>query len=82
MPRAECARLEVQYKQLNQAYILAFGAMLTATALSSSDFSQVQTATNEARINSEMAKLELDKHRYTHVQGDLPPDNHARAFFI
>jgi hypothetical protein len=64
------ARLEVQYKQLNQAYILAFGAMLTATALSSSDFSQVQTATNEARINSEMAKWELDKHRYTHVQGD------------
>ena len=64
----ECARLLADYRRLDQAYGVAFDAMLAASKVPASDFIKVRIVADEARIESELAWLDLEHHQRIHYE--------------
>jgi hypothetical protein len=62
----ECARLIAEYKRLHEAYVIAFGATIAASSLSSAEFIRAKVASDDARFDTEVARLELERHRQAH----------------
>jgi len=66
----ECSRLAADYRRLNQAYTVAFDAMLAASKVPASDFIKVRIAADDARIDSELARVELEQHKQIHAKAN------------
>jgi hypothetical protein len=67
MKCAECIRHLAEFERLERAYAAAIDALTagreTATA---SEQSQLRRLANEARLNAEMVRLKLIKHKWNH----------------
>lgn len=68
MECAKCDRLMVECERAGISYTTAMKALVAGhgMASSSSEYIKLRTATDSARSDYEIARLELDRHELTH----------------
>jgi hypothetical protein len=72
MDCAECDRLRSECERLEQAYAAAINTLNSRVGNAPSfEYIELSTAVNEARIDSEIARTELEQHRLVHTDGEL-----------
>ena len=70
----ECGRLLATYERRQKAYSVAYRALAMATGTVSTDeYILINDAVQSARIDSEVARLELEDHHQS-VHTNLPQD--------
>jgi hypothetical protein len=62
----ECSRLRKKFEVLERFYVAAFGAMIAASASTTTVFVRLKIAASDAWIEAEAARLELDQHKRRH----------------
>jgi hypothetical protein len=62
----ECARLRAEYERLNKAYTTAVEATEAAYSAPSNQFLRLRIVSNEAWLEMEVARLELERHFERH----------------
>ena len=67
MKCAECTRRLAEFERLERAYADAINTLTvrSETALPS-EYTRLRRLANEARLNAEMARLDLIKHKWLH----------------
>ena len=67
MKCTECTRLLAEFERLERAYAAAIDALtfMRETAVPS-EYPRLRRLASEARLNAEMARLELIKHQWIH----------------
>jgi len=68
MECSECNRLTDEFGRLERAYATAVG-VLTASA-HADEYARLRVAADEARIDSEVARLELEQHKRKHAKAN------------
>jgi hypothetical protein len=66
----ECSRLTAEYDRLHLAYKTAFNAMIAGGTVPDSDFPKLRLSADEARLESELARLELERHQQIHYKAN------------
>jgi hypothetical protein len=69
----ECTRLLARSMALERAHFTAFGSMIEASAGPESEFAVLTAATDKARNESDVARLELQRHQQGHAKENLKP---------
>ena len=75
----ECTRLLARSEALERAHFAAFGSMIEASAGPESEFFALTVATDKARNESDVARLELQRHRQEHAKENLPLSRNLTA---
>lgn len=66
----ECARLTAEYNRRNQALTAAREAANAAFEAPAYQYRRLRAVSNEAWLDAETARLELERHRRGHRQAD------------
>lgn len=67
MDCAECDRLLAEYERLEQAYATAVNVLnSSAETANVSEYMRLRAAADEARLDSEVARLQLEQHKRVH----------------
>ena len=78
-PCAECTRLFEEYERLDRIYASAHMAMIHASVGPAPNYNEMRVAANNAQLDSEAARLELDQHRRSHLnEMDASSDKQIR----
>ena len=67
----ECSRLLAEEARLNRAHTVAFDKMLAASHLSSTEFFLAKATNDEARLDAEVSRLEVEQHKRIHSRARL-----------
>jgi hypothetical protein len=68
MECAECKRLMVEFEKVGRSYTAAMKALLARRETAPSlEYVRLRTANDEARIDYESARLDLEQHKRTHA---------------
>ena len=71
MECSECDRMMVECEMVGHSYTTAMKALIAGRqTASSSEFIRLSTANDEARIDYEVAVLELEQHKRTHAKAN------------
>jgi len=71
MDCAECARLVVEYERLEQAYATVVNVLNSRTeTATASEYMRLRADADEARLDSEIARLELGQHKRVHAKAN------------
>lgn len=63
----ECARLLVEYEVLDGQYASAVNSLAARRETASApEFTKLRVAADEARLDAELARLELERHQRVH----------------
>jgi hypothetical protein len=62
----ECDRLTAEYRRLEQEYASAVNLLNAPIASEVREYIKLRAAADEARIDAEIARLELEKHKGVH----------------
>lgn len=66
---AECDHLRGKFDRLERRYAHAYGVLTSfADTARASEYNRLKATADEARIDSEIARLELEQHRRVHVK--------------
>jgi len=67
----ECDRLQAEHARLEQAYATAVNTMNgRIETLAASEYMRLRAAAEEVRIDSEVARLELEQHKRVHSKAN------------
>jgi hypothetical protein len=67
MPCSECDRLMAMHYELNRKWTTAVKARIECAAdTSAADYTELRTGADEAWLDSESARLEVDQHKQRH----------------
>jgi hypothetical protein len=71
MKCAECARHLAEFERLERAYAAAIYALISIRETTTrSEYPRLRRLDNEARLDAEMARLELIKHKWIHSKAN------------
>lgn len=71
MDCATCKHLAEEYGVRDRAYAKATGALSAGRSkVRADEYIQLRTAASDARLDFEIARLELEKHTLTHVKAN------------
>jgi hypothetical protein len=62
----ECVRLLAESERLERCYVAAFGTMVDSSAAPAAEFTKLRIAADLARIDSEVVRQKLERHRCIH----------------
>lgn len=63
----ECNRLLVEYERLENLYVVAVNALNARSETArASEYIKLRAAADEARMDAELARLELEQHQQIH----------------
>ena len=71
MECSECAGLRAEYERLERAYATAIDALAANVGIvRAGEYTWLRAAADEARSDSEVARLELEKHKRIHAKAN------------
>jgi hypothetical protein len=71
MECGECNRLRLEYERLERAYASAIDTLTTRSAIAPvAEYIRLRTFADEARLDSEVARLELEQHKRIHAKAN------------
>lgn len=66
MKCAECTRCLAEFERLERAYAAAIGSLTAGRETAPSEYPRLRRLASEARLDSEIARLKLIKHKWLH----------------
>jgi hypothetical protein len=67
----DCARLRAEFERLERSYAMAVDALSANVGITrAAEYTWLRAAADEARIDSEVARLALEQHRRVHAKAN------------
>jgi hypothetical protein len=71
MECGQCDRLRLEYERLERAYAAAIDTLTTRSDTApAAEYIRLRTFADDARLDSEVARLELEKHKRIHSRAN------------